>query len=228
MTARTLLAASVFSATLAAQVQAGWVFTVTKADTASTLVDQFDLFARNDGTPTAINAGGTGTQIKGVTFTFTGAKPTSKALFAISDQDFPGNPDQNNPTPDGIVDTVDLFNTNNVPEKSSVRVNVSASSNTFQGVTPTSGFAQPSPWVGGVNAFTLAVANLGTTQASIGTGFRFARLFVTEDTAFTLTGRIGGNIGASDPFALVVTAIPEPTALAAAAGLVLAGFRRRR
>ncbi len=182
---KSLILSSILAATACPAIAlAGFTITTKRTQLVAPGLDRIDLFALNTG-------GGTGTQIKTVSINFASTNG-KKVYFNVEDKTVDENGE---PAPDGIPDTVDLPNATNVPNKSSIRINTTAANNTYVGVSPTAGLAQPNPWVGGVRSFTVSVANLGTTQASTGIGFRFARLFVDAGAFGSLSGQVGGDIG---------------------------------
>jgi hypothetical protein len=158
-----------------------------------------DMFVRNTG-------GANGTQIKGFTATFTNTG-SIKTYWKVDDTDVDGD---GNPAPDGNPDTVDLFNSTNAGNTSNLRVSTTGTNNTYVGVTAdgvpnAGGMIQPNnPWADGTSTFGLAIANTGTTQASSGSGFRIARLFLDDvgGPMFTVAGQVGGDTGPAVPFNL--------------------------
>ncbi len=183
---QTLLAVAAMS-TLA---EAGFV--VTQAVTANITpgLDRIDLFAFNDGN-------GTGTQIKGASIHFQTTNGR-RAHFVVNDIDLDLNGD---PPSNGIPDTVDLFNAG-TPNRSLLRVSNLQNQTNYVGVVPTAATVEPNPWLGGVTMFSASMANLGTTQASSGSGYRFARLFVDAGTRGTASGQVAGELGRAVPYAL--------------------------
>ncbi len=169
---------------------AGFTVTATHVGSANGL-DQYRYFAVNTG-------GDTGTQIKGLEYRYTG----SPAAFEVSDTTDPFGGD-----PDGIPDTANLLSAT----RTRIRVSTTASNNTFVGVTPDAGPVQPNAYASGVTAFSGAIANTGTTQAS-GVGFEIARIYVPVGTTGVFSGNIGGDLGTKVPFSVILGCRCSPTA----------------
>jgi hypothetical protein len=184
------LAAVLATAVAASSSMALAGFTVTAVRTnINASLDRVDIFALNTG-------GGTGTQLKGVSLNYS-TPNGSRVYFTGTDTEVDGNGD---PAPDGIVDTVDLFNLSTTANKSLIRANTTSTNNSYVGVSPSPLYTQPNPWIDGTTTFAVSIANLGTTQASSGTGFRFARLFTDASSQGTVAGQIGGDIGTAQPY----------------------------
>ncbi len=170
---------AVATATCASSSFAGFTVTSTLFNTANGL-DQWRVVAVNTG-------GNTGTQVKGLEYNYSG----SPVAFEVTDTtDATGAGD-----PDGIPDLTNLLSAT----RTRVRMSATASNNTFVGVTPDAGPVQPNAYANGAAAFSGAIANTGTTQAS-GAGFEIARIYVPTGTSGVFSGNIGGDVGTKSPF----------------------------
>ncbi len=161
---------------------AGFTVTATAAAPASGLV-RWSIVAINDGV-------GTGTQVKGLEYLYNGAP----AAFEVTDTTDPLGGD-----PDGIPDLANLLSAS----RTRIRVNLTASANTFVGVVPDAGPVQPNLYAGGAATFRGAIANTGTTQAS-GAGFEIARIYLPTGQSGVFSGNLGGDQGAKVPFAVTL------------------------
>ncbi len=192
-----LTAAGVTAVALASSfASAGFTVTQTTTSNVAPGLDRIDIFGLNTG-------GTTGVQVKGVSLNFATTNG-KKVYFTGLDTEVDGNGD---PTPNGVLDTVDLFNSATTANKSQIRLNGTPSNNSYVGVTPSGGPVEPNAFIVGTPTFGVSVANLGSTNASSGTGFRFARLFVDTGAQGTVSGQIGGDIGQGVPYSVSFGAV---------------------
>jgi hypothetical protein len=189
-----ILAAAVGGLLVSSSAFAAFTVTAVPATVAGLPAGQaaYDIFAKSD-------VAGTGNQSRllGYQLNFTGVGGGAK-FFVQDTDDGAGN------GPDGIPDSVNIYNNPGDLLKSSVRplstvanggelINPPAGNVTYQNVTPSAGFAQPNPWTS-INSFGMDVAFLNSASlpnaplATAGNGARMARLIVDSAGTYTLTG----------------------------------------
>lgn len=195
-----ILAAAVGGLMLSSSAMAAFTVTAQPATVAGLPAGRsaFDIFAKSDASGTGVTA-----RLLGYQANFTGTG--GNAYFNVVDNDDPAF----SGSPDGIPDTVNVFNAGagSVATLSNVRpvatvanggenVSPGTANLTYQNITPTSGFAQPNPWSNGVSSFGMDVAFLNSAAipnaplATAGFGARIARLIVDTAGTYTLSGTV--------------------------------------
>lgn len=156
---------------------AGFFVTATLNSSANGF-DRYDIVAVNTG----IN---TGTQIKRLEYTYQG----SPVAFEVQDVD-----------ENGVNDLVHLLSTS----RTRIRVSSTPPANVYESMSPDGYGVEPNPYANPLSAFSGAIANTGTTQAT-GTGFQIARLFLPTGGSGVFSGNLGGEVGPKVPFYVDVT-----------------------
>lgn len=201
-----ILAAAVGGLMVSSSAFAGFTVTAVPATVAGLPAGQsaFDIFAKSD-----VSGTGPASRMLGYQIAFTGTGGGAK-FFVQDTDDGAGN------GPDGIPDTVNIFNNPGDVLKSNVRplstvanggelVNPPLSNVTYQSVVPSSAFAQPNPWVS-TAAFSMDVAFLNSAAVPLaplavaGNGARMARLIVDSAGSYSISGTVGDSNAAKFNF----------------------------